>query len=77
MKKLIRYFIQGLIVVAPISITIYVIVQLFKLLDSFNPYNIPGLGLLLTLATITLVGFVSIHYINDRIFDQRPHLRLV
>lgn len=69
MKKVLRYFLQGLLVVAPIGITLYVLIQLFILLDSLNPYNVPGLGLLLTLAAITLVGFITKNFINDKIMS--------
>lgn len=67
MKNIIRYFLQGLIVVAPVGITLYILIQLFILLDSLNPFNIPGFGLILTLAAITLIGFIVKNYVNDRI----------
>jgi len=36
-KRLLKYFLQGMIVLAPIVITVYVIVSLFKWIDSILP----------------------------------------
>ena len=36
-KKLLRYFVQGLIIIAPIAITIFAVTSLFKFIDSILP----------------------------------------
>lgn len=71
MSKLGNYFLNGLLIVAPITITIYILVGLFMWLDGlFNLNGFPGLGLLTMLVLITLVGFVA------RSFAVRPFLVL-
>lgn len=69
MKQLLKYFVQGLIYVVPISVTIYVIWEVFLFIDQLIPVNVPGLGFLLVLIFITVVGVVSRHIISDRILD--------
>ena len=60
-KKILRFFIQGLIILAPIGVTAWVLYWLFDKVDSIlRPYvNIPGLGFVIILAFILLVGWVS------------------
>lgn len=66
-KGLINYFIQGILYLVPITVTIWVIVYVFNSLDSMTtPYvqdylgfEIPGLGLLLVALFIILVGFLG------------------
>jgi len=67
MKKLIRYFIQGLIVFTPAGITIGLFIYVLHEIDSkvnalveqvFNR-SIPGLGILLLLSFITILGALS------------------
>ena len=67
MKKLIRYFLQGLIYVAPLAITIYAIYFIFSVIDgSLQSYfeqwfntRIPGLGIVVIFLLISLLGFIG------------------
>lgn len=67
MKKLIAYFLQGLLYVAPLGITLYILFIIFNFLDGliqgyiqkFLHINIPGLGLVAILLFITLLGFIG------------------
>lgn len=65
MKQLIRYFLQGLLYIAPITITLYIIYVFFTFVDSllrdllqsvFGPI-IPGLGILIIALALVLLGF--------------------
>ena len=74
-RKLFRYFIQGIIILAPIGITGYVLYWLFDKVDSIlRPYlNIPGLGFVIILVFVILVGWVSSNFIMGsaiHFFDQ-------
>jgi uncharacterized membrane protein len=40
LKKLLQYFFQGLIVLAPIGITLWVVVGLFRWIDGFLPKSV-------------------------------------
>lgn len=67
MTRVLKYLLQGLLVVAPIGITLYVIYESFIVLDGLIPLEIPGLGILIILLGITLIGFVASHLISERI----------
>jgi len=79
MKKLFRYFFQGLIYVAPLAITVYAVYLIFSVVDGFLQkfiqdwfnIHIPGLGLLVIFLLISLLGFLG----QSIIF--RPVKRLV
>lgn len=67
MKTLISYMLRGLLLLAPIVITLYIIYALFKVLDdSVNDFleqlfniRFPGLGIVILVFLITLIGFLS------------------
>jgi uncharacterized membrane protein len=77
----IKYFLQGLLITAPIAITMYVIYQLFTSIDSWLPINTYkdeqgnihvrnyGLGLILILAAIILIGYFGSFLLKSRAFN--------
>ncbi len=67
MKKITRYFFEGLLLLVPLVVTIYVIFIIFKKIDSIFEFKIPGTGVLLTLVSITLVGFISSNILTRRL----------
>src|SRR5690349_11411750 len=74
-SKLFGYFIQGIIILAPIAITLYALYWLFDKVDRIlRPYvNIPGLGFVIIVVFIILVGWVSSNFLMGsfiRFFDQ-------
>lgn len=83
-RRIITYFLQGLLYIAPISITFYVIARLFILIDGLIPLRIPGLGLLIVLLSITLVGFIGSLLIRtplsryfNKVLDRIPLFRIL
>ncbi|MCU4174457.1 DUF502 domain-containing protein [Carboxylicivirga sp. N1Y90] len=86
MKKLIRYFLQGILYIAPIAVTIYVFVVAFIWLDGllrnleifkkgpFSEYSFPGIGLLIIVITITIVGFLGQRFITTPISNAFERL---
>ena len=86
LKKLFRYFIQGIIILAPIGVTAYVLYWLFDKVDNIlRPYvNIPGLGFVIILVFVVLVGWVSSQFfmgsfINffDQWMDRTPGIKFI
>ena len=66
-RKLVNYFLQGLLYIIPLGITIFILYALFGFVDGllrssihdlFGIY-IPGLGLVIILFLITLLGFIG------------------
>ena len=62
MKKLVSYFIKGLLVFVPIALTIFLLYWVFTNIDSavneiFPFFNIPGFGILVMVVIIIIIGF--------------------
>ncbi len=75
LKQVLRFFVQGLIILAPIGITGYVLYWLFDLVDGIlRPFvNIPGLGFVIIILFVILVGWVSSTFLMGsfiNFFDQ-------
>lgn len=81
MGKLRNYFLTGVIVTAPIGITIYVAVAFITFVDRnvtpfipqvyrpdhYLPFNVPGFGLLLLLVVLTLIGFLAANFLGRQL----------
>lgn len=67
MKRLLAYFFQGLLYIAPLGITIYILYKIFIFLDGlFKPalysilhINIPGLSLIIIFLFVALLGLLG------------------
>ena len=68
MKRLMNYFLKGLLVFVPVALTVFTIVLVFTRLDSLLKIPIPGLGLALTILLITLIGFLASNFIGKKFF---------
>jgi len=66
-RRLVNYFLQGLLYIAPLGITVYILYALFGFFDgllrssiqSLFGVDIPGLGLVIIFAMVTLLGYVG------------------
>ena len=92
MKRLIRYFLQGLLYLAPTAITIALVYLIFTRVDSgmrsliekFFHIDIPGIGILVLVVLITLLGFAGqsilfrpIRRLIDNIMARAPFVKLI
>lgn len=84
MKRLVNSFFQGLVVVGPLAITVYVCWAVFSTIDRWLGIPIPGAGFVLTIALITLVGFLATNLVTrgtislvERVMTRLPFLRLI
>jgi uncharacterized membrane protein len=83
-KALLRYFVRGCLVAAPLGLTIYIVYATLQMIDGWLPSPIPGLGLVITVALLTLVGFLTSNVIGrgavdlaDRLLSSVPLVKLV
>ena len=69
MKKLINYFLQGLLYIVPITVTFFVVFKIFTLLDKilYPLIKIPGLGFIAIILLIIITGFVGTQMISSPI----------
>ncbi len=72
-------FIAGIVVLIPISITLYLTVFLIKISgniipkkinpNNYLPFDIPGLEILIALFLITFIGWISLSFIGKKFFE--------
>jgi uncharacterized membrane protein len=84
MKAFTKYFLRGLLVIAPTAITIYVVWRVVATIDAALRVSIPGLGLVLAAALIALVGFLVSNVLGqslvtraDAVFARLPLVKLL
>jgi len=67
MKKFINYFLQGLLYIAPLGLTIFILYNVLKFMDGLlQPsiqkifhFNIPGVGVVAIILLLALLGFIG------------------
>lgn len=79
-SKLLQYFLQGLLVIAPVAVTIYAVYSIVSFIDNQVPIFTArdsdgkvyvrnyGLGFLAVIVGIVLIGYVSSFFIKNRVF---------
>ena len=74
-KVVLNYFLQGLIILAPIAVTAVAIYTIFDRVDSIlrPTINIPGLGFLIIIGGIILVGWISSFFVMSRVLSIFDH----
>ena len=84
MKKLTKYFFEGLIFLVPALVTVYVIYFVFSKIDGLFRFRVPGMGFVVTIAAITFIGFVASNLLTrrllavvDRSLRRLPLVRMI
>jgi len=84
-QKILQYFLQGLLILGPFSITIYFIYEVFDKVDNIlRPViNIPGIGFVIIIAFIILTGYLSSFFLMsrvlsllDKLLERTPGIKL-
>lgn len=91
-KNVINHFFKGLLLLAPITITLWAIVELFHLIDgvlkdliiSITGREIPGLGIILLLVIISAIGYLGSTIIFnpivtyfDKLMAKAPLIKII
>ena len=83
MKKIATYFVSGLLFLTPIVVTLYILYIIISSVDQIFAFSIPGLGFLLTLALITMIGFLVSTFLArgtanviDGLFRRLPIIKM-
>lgn len=92
MKRIVNYFLQGLLYIAPLGITAYIIYVIFNFIDNLLhdkleeifKIDIPGLGLAVIFIFLVLVGIAGqsifaqpFKILFKRILEKAPLLKLI
>ena len=87
-KRLMSYFLRGIIFVVPIGLTVWVLYGTIHSVDVWARTQLdltfPGLGLVITMAVITFLGFLASNFLTrralqwfERLFDRLPVVKLL
>ena len=72
MNSVRRYFVAGLAALFPVTVTLYLVMALFRFSEGWAHrlfgFTVPGIGLLITVTIILVVGYLSTHVIGRLIF---------
>ncbi len=92
MKRLGTYFLQGLLLIAPLAATVYIVFFLFQFtdgllstyLEKFFQLKVPGLGILIIIFLLIFLGLIGesifakpVKFLINRILEKTPILRLI
>jgi uncharacterized membrane protein len=59
MKRIVGYFLRGLVLLAPLAVTVYVCWLVFVTVDGWLGLPVPGAGFAVTIILVTVVGFLA------------------
>ncbi|ADG82338.1 DUF502 domain-containing protein [Thermincola potens] len=88
MKTLTKYFLNGILVLSPIMLTILIISKVLVAWDTtagkFFPLKVPGLPLLMSIVVIVLIGYMASWWLSgqvlgyiDRLFTKVPVVQFI
>jgi len=92
MKKIISWFLQGLLMIAPLAITVYVLYLAFTFTDgllqtyirNWLGFSLPGLGILIIFVFVTLLGTLGKSIVarpvlrfTGKLLDKAPLVRVI
>ncbi len=75
-KTFLRYFVQGIIILAPVTITSYILYAIFDWVDSLlRPavFTTPGIGFIIIIAFIIFIGWISSYFIMESVINFFDH----
>jgi uncharacterized membrane protein len=84
MNWLFKNFLRGLVIVVPIALTIYLVVQAVMWLDRLLKLKTPGLGIAIIFVAVILIGALASNFVIRRflrltevVFTRAPIVRLI
>jgi uncharacterized membrane protein len=84
LRKLINYFLKGLLISLPVIVTYKVVKTLVIALDTVIEFETPGLGALIVVSTLVFIGIVGssiiirpIIDILDEVFSNIPLIKII
>ena len=84
MKRLVQYFVRGLLVTTPVALTLWICWWAVSTIDNLLPLGFPGAGILVTVTAITLIGALAGTLVTrgvlaeiERLLEGLPFVRIV
>lgn len=85
-KKFLQYFLQGLLILAPVAITLYGLYWVYDKIDGIlRPVvHIPGIGFIIIIAFVVFIGWISSFFVMGRVLslfdgllEKTPGIKLI
>jgi uncharacterized membrane protein len=91
-RRLVGYFFQGFVYVAPLGVTLYIVYRIFTFVDTplrqierlFLGTHIPGLGVVTVIVLLTLLGWLGstiiarpVKAVGRRILERAPLIGMI
>lgn len=87
-KRLVSYFFRGVVFIAPIGLTLWMLLGTVAAVDGWARTQLglpfPGMGVVITVAFVTFVGFLASNFLTkrlvatfERLFDRLPLVKLL
>ncbi|MHA7877981.1 MAG: DUF502 domain-containing protein [Bacteroidota bacterium] len=73
-SSLLGYFVRGLLLIAPLALTAYIISLALNFIDRLIGIKFPGLGVAILLTAITFFGYLGSTFVVRSIFDLAERL---
>ena len=84
LTRIVNYFLKGIVFLAPLAFTIYICVRIFTTIDGWLGIPIPGAGFAITVALITVFGFIAQSFLTrgllnivEGLLNRLPFVRLL
>ncbi|MFA0960688.1 DUF502 domain-containing protein [Roseivirga sp. BDSF3-8] len=69
MNRFLKYFFRGLLFLVPLALTVYIVIVSIQWLDNIIDVALPGVGLVIILAIITMFGYLASTLLARPLFD--------
>jgi uncharacterized membrane protein len=84
MRRLLKWFVQGVLLIVPTAVTAYIFYEVFRRLDSWMGLPWPGAGFIATIVLVTAIGFIGTNLLSrtlmtgfESLLGRLPLVRLV
>ncbi|GBL34461.1 hypothetical protein EMGBS15_00560 [Filimonas sp.] len=82
---ILRYFLQGIIIISPLAVTIWAAYSIFDFIDTKVPYVPRGLGFLIVIGSLIIIGWLGSTFLVwkflidffDSILERTPFLKFI
>lgn len=84
MQELVRNFLEGLFLVVPVAVTIYVVFVVFNFIDGWLNIPVPGIGFIITIGMLVVIGRLASNVFFrgalgslEKVLTRTPFVKLV
>jgi uncharacterized membrane protein len=84
-RLILRYFLQGIIIISPIAVTVWATYSIFDMVDTTIPSLPRGVGFLIILGTLVVIGWLGSTFfvwkllidLFDNVLERTPFVKFI